>query len=330
MIFATPETIKQPQGGDLILEDVVDQDYVLGANNPKNLGEVLVEDGDWTKFDTLWELQRNKFGWDNWSCVTYSLNKVHQFIIKRKYGATVNFSDRFVAVGSGTVPNRGNSMKGVAEWKRKNGFLWEEECPFTPEMGEQQYFAQPTKEQFELGKTRLELYGTNYMYLGGVSNENLLDGLQVSPLQVAVETPYVFNSNGELINKSFNYNHAVALAKIFPDGSRAVRDSETEQWLKFAPSYTFASVMVHFIEKKSPMFIKLAGSPALFSVSPVTGKLVPYENGDVYKLVNQTAAYSNIKTYPDLATLLKDYQFDTWIAAKQPWDSTSFVNSFSK
>ena len=305
MIFATPETIIQPKGGDYKPDELDDRDLVLGASIPKkfgavNYGQVLVEDGDWTLFDTLWESQKNQFGWDSFWCVIFSLNKVHQFIIKRKYGITVNFSDRFGAIISNTTPGVGNGIKSVAETKRKLGFLWENECPFLPTMSEKEAYAPLTQKEKDRAKERLKEYGFGYMWAAGTTNQNLLPALRCSPLQAVVETPYVFNSKDEIINAGNDYSHAITIAKIDQsEGFRAVRDSETQQWLKFAPDYSFVSVMAHFVEKKTMKLYKKNGLAAIYikhwsqdSLFAFADGIIP--GGDIFKTLYGITEYSQL------------------------------------
>lgn len=56
-------------------------------------------------------------------------------------GGKFNFSDRFVSIGSGTVPREGNSMQAVIDFVRKNGLVSEASCPFLQTMSQDQFFA---------------------------------------------------------------------------------------------------------------------------------------------------------------------------------------------
>lgn len=341
IIFATPETIVQPVGS-LILEPRSEKDHILGAYDPKGMGKVVLEGGHWAPFAPAVEIQRVSDG-DTYGCTCFSDNNIDEFIHKCKYNEEIDISDMFVTVGSGTIRGRGNSMKAAPEFKRKNGLLFEAEYPYSRTMTLDEFYKTLTPDLFVKAKLKLDLYDTGYLFTNGTGQQSLLDALQVSPLKVAIEGRYVFDAQGRLKNSGTDYNHAVVVFDYVLDANGSVVewwlfDSESQQFVKARGDYAFLSPMVKFLEKKTlaPMFIKLAGHNALFSPSPTevgqSGKpaLIPYEDGDVYKLVNQTTSYQNIKTYETLEDLSKDYDFGTWIASKQPWDFQSFVNSLSK
>lgn len=264
--FATPETIKQPKGG-LILEPVAETDYILGAKDPKNLGKVLVEDGHWAKYKPRQEYQRVIDG-DTYLCTAYSDDNVDEFIHLRKYGYEINISDRFVGIGSGNIRGVGNSMKAPAEFKRKNGFVFEADCPITFNMTLDQVYSKLSPDLFDKAKENLKIYESGYLAVDGTGQDTLLGALKVSPIKLAVQGNYVFNSAGRLINTGSDYNHAVTLFDYVLDDNGHVKewwvfDSETEQDLKFDGSYAFVSPMVKFFEKKTMKLYKKIGQPAI-------------------------------------------------------------------
>lgn len=300
--FATPETIKQPSGG-LVLEPVVEGDYILGANDPKNLGEVLVEDGHWEKFLPEQEIQRVRDG-DTFCCVTFSNLNVMEMLHKRKYGYEINGSDMFLGVGSGTKRGVGNGLKTVAEWKRKNGFVYEADYPYSREMNLDTFYATIPAAIYAKGKAMLQVYETGYMTLGGSGQQAMLEALKVSPVQVAIEGVYVFDGQGRIKNAGNSYSHAVLVFDYVLDANGDVSeywvfDSETEQYLRFTGSYFFASPYIHFLKKKTNMFYKKIGEPAICFKHWSEDSLVAFGDGvipggDLLKSLFGISKYSEL------------------------------------
>ena len=94
IIFATPDTLKQPKGG-LVIEAPQEQDHVLGASGPDF--DVLCADGHWADFMPVPEIQRTIDG-DTFMCVSFSNNNISEFIMRKAFGETVNMSDIFLGV----------------------------------------------------------------------------------------------------------------------------------------------------------------------------------------------------------------------------------------
>lgn len=344
--FSEGELI-QPKGG-LILTPDLETDYVLGSNDPKNLGEVVQEDGDWTQFlPEVNEIQRlNKPDpvtreVDTFGCTAFSDDEIDETINIKKYGKEneINISDIFVLVGSGTKRGQGNSMKAASEFKRKNGILFENERPFNRDGTMDEAYAPNTQAQKDLAKSRLNIYEFGYLSATGSDAESLISAKKVSPVKVAVEGRYVRNSEGRLINTGSGYNHAVfifnhILDPITPynfDGSPNVlewhvRCSETNQYLRFDGNYKFVAPLVKFFQKKS-MKYKIKGNSAVFQLDPVGKKLVPYGSGRVYKTLNSTTNYAGVIEVTNLAELEKVAPLADWIITESPWDKTAFINS---
>lgn len=300
--FATPETIKQPSGG-LVLQDLVPEDYILGANDPKKLGhQVLIEDGHWANHLPVQEIQRVRDG-DTFGCVSFSFNNALEMLHKRKYGYEINVSDRFVTVGSGTVRGVGNSMKGVSEWVRKNGFVYETDWPYSREMTLDEFYALLTREILEKGKGMLSTYETAYMALGGAGQTTLLEGMQFSPVQVAIEGRYTFDAQGRVVYNGGNYTHAVLLFDyVIEDGKVTeywVFDSETEQFLRFRGDYAFVAPYIHFLEKKTMKMYKKIGEPAICFKHWSEPALIAFGDGvipggDMFKSLYGVQHYSEL------------------------------------
>lgn len=274
MEFAEVSKVKQPSGG-LKLESPEERDYILGA-----LVTNFVKQKTNRYRDLLpkIELQRNKNG-DTYLCVTFSLNNVHEILYRIQYGTEINFSELFVGIGSGSVRGQGNGKRTVAEWKRKNGFVWEEDYPYTLEMTLDQVYQALTKELLEKGKQNLSLYEFGYQWLPSNSPQQLLEGLWYSPLQVDVER-YSFNDKGYIVNSGTGYIHEVVIFDYEEGKCWWVFDSESNQFLKFDWNYNFGSPMIHSLKKKNMAKIyKKKGEPALYFLNPKDQKLVSFSDG---------------------------------------------------
>lgn len=277
--FATQETIKQPTGGLRHIEKS-EKDHVLGGfgifTGPA--WTVLQPDGQWNSFQPVPELQKDAYG-DTYCCVSFSLNNCHEFLHKRLYGEEINKSDRFLGVGSGTIPGQGNSKSTVAEWNRTHGFVYENEWPFIDGMTITDFYKVIPGSVLEDGAKNLNVYEFGYKWLSNQQPSTIKVGLTFSPVQVDVEN-YVFNGSGYIANSGTGYVHEVLIFGYEEGKCWYVFDSENFQWLKFDWNYKFQTAMIHSLKKKS-MFqlIKEDGSPAVYLQVP-SGNFYAIADGD--------------------------------------------------
>lgn len=281
-----PEDLIQPVGG-LIVEAPLEQDHVLGATGDQIGGpdfEVLVPDSHWAPFVPSPELQKNRFG-DTYMCVSYSNNNAHEFLIKQKFKEDVNMSDLFLGKGSGTIRGQGNSKRGVAEWKRLNGYVLESEYPYTPDTTLDKAYAALSKDLLDKGKANLSKgYEFLYKWLGAASQtpQALLEGLKYSPLQVDVGGSYAMNSKGYVVWQGGSYNHEVLVFDYEIGKCWWVFDSETMQYLKFAWTYPFGSPMIHAVKKKAMLqLLKKIGQSGIAVKHPTEPCLIAFSGGSV-------------------------------------------------
>lgn len=301
--FATRDTIKQPTGG-LILQDIAPEDWILGSKDPKKLGfQVLVENSHWAPYLPIQEIQRVRDG-DTYGCVGFSKNNATEMVHKRKYGYEINLSDRLLVVGSGTVRGVGNSMRGVSEWMRLNGFVLEADYPYNRQMTLDEFYATVPADIRTKAKEGLKINTTNYMALAGSGQETLIDGLRFSPVQVAIEGRYTFDSNGRIRYTGGDYTHAVIIFDYVPgaNGSAAewwVFDSETEQFLRFRGDYAFVSPLIHFLDKKTMKLYKKIGQSAICLKHWSEPSLIAFGDGvipggDLFKSIYSVEKYSDL------------------------------------
>ena len=181
--------------------------------------EVILEDGDWSKYNPVGERQNNPFVFDTKACVTFSALNVLEatleyylsedllpditvrFLKENGYineKGSVNFSDRFTAIKSKTSTN-GNTLPKVADCIRNVGLIPEAMLTF----GDAKVFAayhEPSviTEAMERLATRfLNYFEVRYAWVftdnktGWIeeSFEAMKKHLKHRPLQVAVPKP---------------------------------------------------------------------------------------------------------------------------------------------
>ncbi len=328
--FATPETIKQIKNTTpLVLEAVKETDHILGASGPE--WEKVLPTRNWLDF--AWsnpEIQVVSDG-DLFWCVKFSHGSAHRFVWRVRYnGEDFDTSERFGAIGAGTKRGVGVGMVALAEWCRKNGFLMQKECP-TPNTLDEAY-ADLDKALFTKALENTARVEVLYKQLPDASVASILDGLQYSPVQVAVQQ-YAWNSKGYIINNEQrpSYIHAVDIVQdMIKDMGDfwAIWDSENKQWLPYDKSFRFVCPIIHSVKKKiMNNRYKIAGHSAVFQLDPIGKNLVPYGSGRVYKTIQDSSDYKGVIEVANLAALEKIAPLADWIITESPWDKTSFVNS---
>ena len=317
--FATPETIKQPLGRGLIPSVLKPEDHIMGAGvftGPE--WTILQPDGQWNAFEPQAELQRDAYG-DTYACVSFSCNNVHEFLHNKLYGVALNKSDRFLAIGSGTVRGQGNSKSTVAEWNRTNGFVLEQFCPYDSNTTLDQFYSPINQDLKAQGFLALNTYLFGYKWLQDNSPANLKLGLTYSPVQVDVEGQYAFNAKGYVINGGGAYCHEVMIFGYEDGVCWYLFDSESLQWLKFDWGFKFGSPMIHSLTRKPmPILYKQNSSPAIYALDEEKKTLVAFADGaingsELFKTLYGVSNFSQLKIiHVDvLPYQIAPYQFKT-------------------
>lgn len=124
--------MNQPQNKGLLYEPIVHgKDGVLGGAVSYAGKTIIMADGQW---DISVEHERQSSDdFDTFSCVSFGLNNQEEHYMLGRYGITINHSDRAMAKLSNTQPN-GNTPQKVYEARRKAGFLFETEWPWTADI----------------------------------------------------------------------------------------------------------------------------------------------------------------------------------------------------
>ncbi len=122
------------------------------------------------------EIQARNF--ETNSCTSFGTINAVQSIFKELFKLDINYSERFLATGSGIDPSKGgNDPHKVAEWARKNGFVDEVDLPFDSTLNNlTEYYAPLTEQTLEKGKEWLEKWTFKHDWLsdGGLIDKETL------------------------------------------------------------------------------------------------------------------------------------------------------------
>jgi len=214
----------------LKIDPIGEEDYVFGGFG--TLGEEINFSGNWLDWLPKQEVQKID-GADTWACTTFgTLNCVE--ILLKFMGMEKNFSDRFLAIGSGTEMNVGNSPHTVAEYLRHNGVCTEELLPM-PKTIDEFYTPSPLPIELEINaKKFIDAYDFTHAY---IFNNNktlkekqglLIDALRRSPVGISVtawifgeqyyfKTHFILIGVGEIYNTIvlYVYNSAVIICRYW-------------------------------------------------------------------------------------------------------------------
>lgn len=347
-----------PVGG--VLPDPIENEGknwpFLGAEDP---WEIINPLGDWAKFSSPPERQDNDTN-RRYSCVSISLaGGIEKYLNWMMFkdpslrplfdslglldkDGNAEISECFIAKGSGTIPERGNSQYNVYEFVRKNGFVGEKDWPSNLEMTLKGYYRTLTPEIRALGKKVLEYIGLNYKDAGN-NPDHRQEGLKRSSLCAVVggaslglggETGAVLYRN----DGTPSYNHQLQIRKqdrnveifneVVPVIDR-VEDSYDPLLKDYAGTYPFKFVKIIklTLKKKRNMKYKIFGRSAIFLLDPVSKQLVPYGSGKVYKTVEGSINYEDIKEVANKEELLKIAPLADWMITSSDWDSEAFLSS---
>lgn len=204
-----------------------DTDFIFGAG--KIPEEVLVPDGNWEPYLPVREFQA-PYGFETYACVTFTLLTCLEAQIKRRYGVEENFSDRFLAIVSGTK-SPGNSPQAVCEFLRKIGVVPEELWPYTKETNSWEKWSSPIPPKlYELAKEFNAKWDFRYEQVPS-NPEAISKALTMSMLMVSV--PAWFPRNGRYYRpQGMRDNHATSLFQERKGEFRRIFDSYDSPHIK--------------------------------------------------------------------------------------------------
>lgn len=315
------------------------------------------ESGDHAQYASPPEKQETKY-FDPYSCVSISLagkieKKINEKMIKdpstrplfdslgllHKDGYA-DISERFIAVGSGTIPGRGNSQYAVYEFVRKNGFVGEQDWPSNNEMSEGQYFAKFTQNVIAKGLKVLEAIGFNYKDVRE-EPDHRREALKRSSLCGVVGGAILGSEHGATLyraNGTPTYNHQIQITKQDRNVSilgetvpiiDRVEDSYEPFLKNYSGSYPFKYVKIIklTIKKKLPTFrlAKTALSSAVYLLCEASmtrlgvadSPEVNLTGGEMLKTFSGNYGNAGIQTITDGEMAKYSYLYDIKAAAKK-------------
>lgn len=159
-----------------------EEDYIFGASV---LSGVIVNPiADWTLYLPKKELQ-DLNNLEPYACVAFTILNCIEILIKKQYGRTENYSDRFLANISDTQSG-GNTPKKVADTLRKMGVVMEEVWPVDDTVFSfETYYAEVPSELYRIAKEFNEKYELKYEKVGS-NPYSILEALKRSPLGISV------------------------------------------------------------------------------------------------------------------------------------------------
>jgi hypothetical protein len=245
--------------------------------------------------------------------VTFSLLNKVQCIIKHKYGETIDWSKRYVAIGSGTKAGVGSSVNNPCEFLRKKGDVLEVNCPtMTNTMRQSEYFAaihQSVKDK----ECFLKDWAYTHKYLprydGTCSTIDLLKwAIKRSPIMVSVESAYHFDTRGRVRWGGTPIAHEVLIVKFEGDTAYILDSENNEGLVPFDINYRFHYPKLGFITKLKPLELN-TNSMAIESCS-----LIRKSTGDI-DLLNSSGFRLHFPDMPTFKAIMGDE-----IVEKEEWN----------
>ena len=293
--------------------------------------EIVEPSGDWAQFSSPPERQDNDTN-RRYPCVSISLagciekylnrmmvqdpslRPLFDFLGLLDKDGNAEVSECFIAKGSGTIPERGNSQYAVYEFVRKNGFVGEKSWPSNLEMTLEGYYRTLTPEVRALGKKVLEYIGLNYKEAGD-NPDHRQEGLKRSSLCGVVGGAFLGlgGETGAVLYRNSgtpSYNHQLQIRKqdrnveifneVVPVIDR-VEDSYDPLLKDYAGTYPFKYVKIIklTLKKKLPMLYKKIGQPAICFKHWSEDSLIAFADGsiaggDLFKSLFGVEKYSDL------------------------------------
>ena len=175
-----------------ILDKIKPEDYIYGSLNFS--ADLLQPDGQWDLFLPESEIQRTE-NYDTYNCTGFGTLNCLEFLFKRLFGETRNWSERYVGIAAGTDPALGgNSPHKVIETIRKDcGLLDDYVLPMDKANTIEEYYSpDPIPWLMKMnGRKFIDEYEIKHDWIFGQfrihnKKEVMKDALRFSPLGMAV------------------------------------------------------------------------------------------------------------------------------------------------
>lgn len=255
--------------------------------------EVLQEDGQWTAYLPEEERQSGRLV-ETMGCTGYGSDNAMEIFIKRKYGLTVNFSDRAINKVSNTTKS-GNTINNVLDTIRKlfgevaeSLWTWDRDT-FTWDM----YYSSIPKSIYDVGKNWLNFNELSYENVA-LNPKMMMDALKYSPLVVAGYAWYLENG---LYRSYGRANHCFIIVGYVEGKYWLAYDSYSPFLKKLAWDYQFGACKSININIKEPVKdYSLGVSDAQVEINNLMAKGYKYiqrpqANGEFYELTKEGLKY---------------------------------------
>lgn len=224
---------------------------VFGAITEK----VLMPNHSWAGFLPEYEKQ-SEGDFDTYACTVFGTFNCIETYLFAQYGIKKNFSDRFTAVMSGTIPGWGNYIDAPARSIAKDGVIEESEYPFVG--NEKEYYkiiSNKLKEKVKQSLTQWEIQ-SEWVDWAGCDPEELWGALQYSPLEVTVLAWYPPKDGTYLNTGSDKTNHVVMLFAGEYKKWWLIYDHYEQSIKKLSWDFYFGSAMRHIMKPRMLELIK--------------------------------------------------------------------------
>ena len=224
----------------LIVKPPEPEHFIFGAGQ---LGDTpVLTDGDWSSWLPVPEVQNVAI--EPMACVSFSTLNAVETMVRQKYGQNRNFSDRFLALISGTT-TQGNDPNTVAEALRKSGDVSETYWPYTPiEDTWEKFYAVPPKNLHTLALEFKAEFAFGHSWVTNPTQQRMMDALNYSPLTAGV---HAWSSNGDIYYRptGASSNHDVMIFGYLRNNYWLIFDSYSNSGTvikKLAWDYEFEAV----------------------------------------------------------------------------------------
>ena len=209
-------------------------------------GVVLSPDGDWTKylFPLIYSHQA-PLDFETSACVSHGSMNAIELLTNRIHGQLLDWSDRFVAKGSGTSPAGGNTPKAVCDFIRNSWSVKEEDWPTKAARTQAEFYAEIPRELYDKA-LKYKTYKFGYERLNP-DTATLKEALKYSP--IGISCILTRDSNGEIYKPDgFRDGHWLVLLKIQDDGKFVLLDSYGPDFVKISKPFLPEIAMKYAID----------------------------------------------------------------------------------
>lgn len=226
---------------------------------------IIMQNRSWAGFLPQFEAQSDGL-FDSYSCVTFAtFNCLETYLLY--LNIQKNFSDRFTAVMSGTLPNVGNYIDAPGRSIANDGIVDEKEYPF---VSGEKYFETVPKDTRAQAKKNIGFWNmqSEWVDWSGCETERLWDALQYSPLAVTVLAWYPQKDGMYQNTGSDKTNHVVMLFAGEYKKWWLIYDHYEQSIKKLSWDFYFGSAMKHILLPRMLQLVKGDKSIDIFAVSP--------------------------------------------------------------